>query len=159
MTATAVWRICFNGDLSLAGLAYGSTLGPGRWHLAPPSGMPVVYAASSRALAQLEKRVHANGVAPVNQALIRLELPAGAALKDAATDLGLRTPQWRDDEGYTQGLGVQWLKSKSSLGLWVPSFLEPRERNLLINPAHPAYAAVNVVIEALVFDFDPRLFT
>ena len=157
----AVWRICFNGDLTLAGLPYGSTLGPGRWHLPPPAGWPVVYAASSRALAQLEKRVHANGVPPVNQTLIRLELPADAALQDAATDRGLKTPQWRNDEGYTQGLGVQWLQSKSSLGLWVPSYLEPRERILLINPAHPAYAAINIVIEVLDFDFefDPRLFT
>ena len=156
---TAAWRICFNGDLSLGALPYGSTLGPGRWHLAPPTGLPVVYAASNRALTQLEKRVHANGIPPVNQALIRLELPTGAAILDAATDLGLQAPRWHDDEGYTQALGVQWLQSKSSLGLWVPSYLEPRERNLLINPAHPEYASIQIVTEEPDFQFDPRLFT
>lgn len=83
-----VWRICFNGDLRIAGLPSGSTLGPGRWHVPPPSGLPVVYAASSRALAQLEKRVHANGVAPVRQALIRLKQPQGAILLDAQGGLG-----------------------------------------------------------------------
>jgi RES domain-containing protein len=154
----AVWRICFNGDLSRAGLPYGSTLGPGRWHLPPPSGLPMVYAASSRALAQLEKRVHANGVAPVNQALIRLELPVGAVLLDARDNLALESPRWRLDEGYTQGVGVDWLQSTASLGLWVPSVVEPQEYNLLINPVHPQYAAIAVVTEIIDFEFDPRLF-
>jgi len=118
----------------------------------------VVYAASSRALAQLEKRVHANGVAPARQALIRLELPKSAVILDAKGDLDLQSPQWRLDEGYTQGVGVAWLHSNTSLGLWVPSFVEPQERNLLINPAHPQYASIAVVTETMNFEFDPRLF-
>ena len=158
MKDLSVWRICFNGDLTLAGLPYGSTLGPGRWHVPPPSGLPVVYAASSRALAQLEKRVHANGVAPVRQALIRLELPLEAVLLDAQSDLTLESPRWHVDEGYTQGVGVAWVQSTASLGLWVPSVVEPQERNLLINPAHPQYASIAVVTEVVDFDFDPRLF-
>lgn len=86
----SVWRICYSGDLNLSGLPFGSTLGPGRWHLPPPEGLPVVYGASTRALSQIEKRVHANGVAPIRQALIRLELPKGAVLLDAHADLGSR---------------------------------------------------------------------
>ena len=139
-------------------MPYGSTLGPGRWHLPPASGLPVVYAASSRALAQLEKRVHANGVAPIKQALIRLELPTGAVILDAKDDLGMESPRWRLDEGYKQGVGVDWLQSPASLGLWVPSVVEPQERNLLINPAHPQYTSIAVVTETLNFEFDPRLF-
>ena len=158
MTPLSVLRIGYNGDLNLAGLAFGSTLGPGRWHLAPPMGLPVVYAASSRALAQLEKRVHANSVMPVRQALIRLEMPVNAITLDAVGDLALQTPKWREDEGYTQGIGTQWLNSRASLGLWVPSIVEPQERNLLINPAHPHYSAITVAIEILDFEFDPRLF-
>jgi RES domain-containing protein len=118
----------------------------------------MVYAASSRALAQLEKRVHANGVAPIKQALIRLELPIGAVILDAKDDLALESPRWRSDEGYTQGVGVDWLQSTASLGLWVPSVVEPQERNLLINPTHPQYAAIAVVTEIFDFEFDPRLF-
>lgn len=158
MSGPIGWRICFNGDLSLSGLADGSALGPARWHLAPPLGKPVVYAASSRSLAQLEKRVHANGVAPVRQALIRLELPRGSVVLNAIEDLALKSPRWRSDEGYTQGVGVDWLYSNSSLGLWVPSIVEPQERNLLINPAHPQYASIAVVTEIVDFEFDPRLF-
>ncbi len=121
----------------------------------PPLGLPIVYAASSRALAQLEKRVHANGVAPVRQALIRLELPEGAVVLDAKDNLALQSPRWRLDEGYSQGIGIDWLHSNASLGLWVPSIVEPQERNLLINPAHPQYAAVTEILD---FEFDPRLF-
>ena len=46
----------------------------------------------------------------------------------------------------------------TSLGLSVPSVVEPQERNFLINPAHPHYASIAVVIEILDFEFDPRLF-
>lgn len=154
----SVWRICYNGDLTLGALPFGSTLGPGRWHLPPPAGVGVVYAASTRALAQLEKRVHANGVAPVNLALIRLGLPDGCALQNAHTDLGLDCARWRGDEGYTQSLGVHWLKSGASLGLWVPSFVESQEFNLLLNPAHPQYSALSIHTEVADFVFDPRLF-
>lgn len=37
----------------------------------------------------------------------------------------------------TQALSLSWLAFAYSLGLWVPSFIEPSELNLLINPAHP----------------------
>ena len=102
--------------------------------------------------------MHANGVAPIKQALIRLELPLGVVLLDAQGDLALESPRWRVDEGYTQGVGVTWVQSTASLGLWVPSVVEPQERNLLINPAHPQYASIAVVTEILDFAFDPRLF-
>ena len=53
---------------------------------------------------------------------------------------------------------MRWLASKSSLGLWVPSFVEPAENNLLLNPAHPDYAKVGLVVEKNPFTFDPMLF-
>lgn len=117
-----------------------------------------MYAAGSRALAQLEKRVHCNGVAPADMALLRLEIADGATVLDARKDLGLRR-NWWSSESYTQELGNRWLASKASLGLWVPSYVERRERNLLINPSHPQYAThVKVVVEETEFQFDPRMF-
>ena len=38
------------------------------------------------------------------------------------------------------------------------TLVEPQERNLLINPAHPAYGQIEVVIENANFSFYPRLF-
>jgi RES domain-containing protein len=121
-----------------------------------PQSPQIVYAASSRALCQLEKRVRCNGFAPKNMALMRLELPENAVCLEAE-NLGLQ-PDWRAQQARTQQLGMHWLASKTSLGLWVPSFVEPAERNLLINPAHPDYFQIKLVIEKNPFMFDPRLF-
>jgi RES domain-containing protein len=135
-------------------LGVGSTQGNGRWHTSGP--LQVVYCGSTRALCQLEKRVHANGANPRDQALMRLEIPASASLVDVAT-LGL-TRRWRDDEAETQAIGNGWIASVASLGLWVPSYVEPGERNLLLNPAHPDYGSIALHIERHPFRFDPRLF-
>lgn len=32
---------------------------------------------------------------------------------------------WQSNEAATQALGLSWLESSSSLGLWVPSYIEP----------------------------------
>ena len=138
----------------LALQGYGATLGNGRWHTRSP--MHLVYAASSRALCQLEKRVHANGATPKHQALMRLELPEGAALQEVQA-LGL-PEDWRSNEAATQRLGMAWLASGASLGLWVPSYVEPAESNLLLNPAHPQFPTIGLAIERQPFAFDPRLF-
>ncbi|MFC7462296.1 RES family NAD+ phosphorylase [Hydrogenophaga defluvii] len=135
-------------------LGYGSTLSSGRWHT--KGALQIVYSASSRALCQLEKRVHANGYALKNQALVQLELPPGAHLL-TAVDLGLPT-NWRNDMGATQKMGDDWLASRDSLGLWVPSFVEPGEFNLLINPQVAAFDKITLVVEREPFVFDPRMF-
>lgn len=162
-TGVHVWRIAYSGALNLASLGFGSTLGDGRWHFGirgAPQSPQIVYAAASRALCQLEVRVHCNGAAPKNMALMRLELPAqrsDIAVCLEAENLGLQT-DWRTQQARTQQLGMQWLASKASLGLWVPSFVEPAEQNLLINPAHPDYNQIKLVVEKNPFIFDPRLF-
>lgn len=125
---------------------------------APGDRTAVVYTAGSRALAQLEKRVHCNGVAPADQALLRIELADDAAILHARTDLGLEE-DWSEREAYTQSFGNTWFASRRSLGLWVPSFVEQREHNMLLNPGHAQYAThVDVIVEEPQFDFDPRLF-
>ena len=89
-------------------------------------------------------------------ALMRLEIPQKSELK-LVSDLALAA-NWRQNEAVTQAIGMRWLASNSSLGLWVPSFVEPAENNLLLNPAHPDYADVKLVMEKNPFIFDPRLF-
>jgi RES domain-containing protein len=93
---------------------------------------------------------------PKDQALMRLEIPDSASILDAAT-LGLPVA-WRDQQPATQALGMEWLTSGKSLGLWVPSYVVPAERNLLLNPAHEEYAGIRLVVETNPFIFDPRLF-
>ncbi len=157
---TAVWRIGFceaaatPASVILANLGFGSTLGNSRWHA--KGALQVVYAASNRALCQLEKRVHCNGANPKNQALMQLTIPDDIPLMKV-NDLGLPA-DWQSNEAATQALGMTWLASLSSLGLWVPSYIEPSEMNLLINPAHPDYGKISLSIERHPFRFDPRLF-
>jgi RES domain-containing protein len=135
-------------------LGFGSTLGNSRWHV---KGVHhVVYAASNRALCQLEKRVHSNGANPINQALMQLDMPDDSLLM-AVSELGLPA-DWQSNEAATQALGLSWLASVASLGLWVPSAIEPSEMNLLINPAHPDFRRILLTIERYPFRFDPRLF-
>ena len=138
----------------LASLGYGSTLGNGRWHTQGP--LQVVYCGSSRAMCQLEKRVHANGANLKDQALMQLLLPAGATVQDVRA-LGLPA-DWRGNDAVTQQMGDAWIASGASLGMWVPSFVEPGENNLLLNPAHPSYPAITLTIERHPFVFDPRMF-
>lgn len=157
---TTVWRIgyCENPALPsaavLSALGFGSTLGNGRWHV--KGVQQVVYAASNRALCQLEKRVHSNGANPKNQALMQLEIPEDSPLT-AASDVGLPA-DWHSNEAATQAFRLEWLESMSSLGLWVPSFIEQSEMNLLINPAHPDFRRILLKNERYPFKFDPRLF-
>jgi len=157
---TQVWRIAYCPNpaprpaVLLAGMGFGSTLGNGRWHI---KGLQqIVYAGSTRALCQLEKRVHCNGANPKDMALMRLELDPSSKVLDAQS-LGLPN-DWRSDEAATQTIGMQWLADGKSLGLWVPSFVEPAEHNLLINPAHPQFSGIKLIIEKNPFVFDPRLF-
>lgn len=156
-----VWRIGYcptpapNAAQLLATLGYGSTLGNGRWHRKGP--MALVYAASSRALANLEKRVHSNECQPANQALFKLTIPDDVQILDVQTSYKLPA-SWKSDEALTQEIGATWLLSGVSLAMWVPSYVVPQEHNILINPAHPDYSRISIEIESHPFEFDPRLF-
>ena len=115
----------------------------------------MIHATASRALARLEKRVHANGVAPVNQALFALALPPDIEVGNApALELDAR---WRDDIAASQAFGDAWLDSRSGLALWVPSFVEPAEMNIVVNPDHPGISGLSLHVERDPFEFDPRL--
>ena len=153
----SVWRIGSTKGLTLSALAFGSTLECGRWHRTAPDGQPVVYAGSSRALCQLEKRVHCNGVQPRNQALLRLDLPDDAMLLDIRILENLPVT-WRDDEPWTQDAGIRWRASGASLGLWLPSAVEPGEANLIMNPDHAKFTSIVVTVERNPFRFDSRMF-
>lgn len=155
MSAT-VYRIGLAIANTVADQAHGSTLAPGRWHsLRHGAPRRVIYCAGSRALAQLEKRVHANGLAPVGQALFRLVLPSGLAVPTAQA-AGLPA-DWRDSEAVSQAFGDRWLDAGTELALWVPSYVEPAEHNLIINARHPRVVEVVLSVERDPFEFDPRL--
>jgi len=87
---------------------------------------------------------------------MQLEIPDDSLLM-AASDWGLPA-DWQSNEAATQAFGLAWLESMASLGLWVPSFIELSEMNLLINQVRPDFARIVLKIERYPFKFDPRLF-
>jgi RES domain-containing protein len=53
--------------------------------------------------------------------------------------------------------GTAWLKGNTHLGLIVPSAVLVLERNVVINPNHPAISKIKVV-EMFDFMYDSRMF-
>lgn len=55
-----------------------------------------------------------------------------------------------------QELGSSWVRGGETALLSVPSVVVPRERNLILNPAHPDLAALRT-LPPEPFSFDPRM--
>jgi len=53
-------------------------------------------------------------------------------------------------------LGTGWARSRVSVALSVPSSVIPHERNVLLNPLHPDFARVRLLLPE-DFSFDPRM--
>lgn len=125
----------------------GARLAGGRWN---SLGQPMVYCASSLALAAMEVLVHLppamrrRGALPPLLA-VALDVP-DALITGSGIPSGLI-------EAESRALGNAWLLSVSSLDLMVPSRVIPLERNVLLNPRHPEIASVKVALtEPFVFD-------
>ncbi|NEV64303.1 RES family NAD+ phosphorylase [Thiorhodococcus minor] len=126
----------------------------GRWN---PRGLAAVYASDSISLAALELLVHLHRSDVLNHyLLVTLDVPDEALLVLDDTQL---PADWREDPApaSTAAIGMVWLQEQSSLALAVPSVLVPQQRNVLLNPAHPAFAEVARHAAFEAFKFDARL--
>lgn len=136
------WRICRAPFAGLSG--DGARLYGGRWNSA---GHPVIYAASTAALAVLEVRVH-------------LDLPLDLLPDDyvlVTIDLGeLSIENVAEIPPLPQAFGDTWLREQRSPLLRVPSAIVPESTNLLLNVAHPASSDARVA-STRPFAFDRRL--
>jgi RES domain-containing protein len=136
------WRLCRAAFADLSG--DGARRHGGRWN---HPGRPVVYAASSAALAVLEVRVH-------------LDLPAELLPDDyVLLTLDLDDLRIEDAEAVPAdpaGFGDAWLQQQRTPLLRVPSLIVPESPNFLLNPAHPESTAARIA-GTRRFDFDRRL--
>ena len=131
------WRIEKQKRLGAATTGEGARITGGRWNSV---GRPVVYASEHLSLAVLEILVHSQTPEQrqVARALAEISLPD--ALIEAVprrllrADFGNHSPR-----AYTQAIGDEWLDSRRSVGLIVPSAIVTIESNLLLNPMHPAF--------------------
>ncbi len=132
----------------------GARIYGGRWN---HKGYPVVYASGSRSLAALEFLVHVPmALAPENLSILEINITESVEIESVnESQLPLN---WRDYPAPEQlaDIGTNWLKSKSSLLLEIPSAVVNKEVNILINPLHEDIKSVSLVTVEK-FSFDPRL--
>jgi Uncharacterized conserved protein len=139
------------GDLSGTGAA----IEGGRWNNVD---VPAVYMGLSPAICCLETFVHTTHHPRFPLKITRFVLPDDEALYFEPHRNTL--PQGWDSlpsDRPSMGYGTQWLQSKRHLGLIVPSVVLPLEKNIVLNPVHPAIVEVRVDIQ-YDFMYDKRMF-
>ncbi len=133
----------------------GAEINGGRWN---SKGTPVIYVASSRALAVLEVAVHTPlGIIPTNYAIAIIQLKNGSKILEVEVDT---LPfNWNNNPliRATQLIGDSFIKANEYLALKVPSASVPGDFNYLINPTHPDFKSVKIT-KTEAFEFDSRLF-
>jgi RES domain-containing protein len=131
----------------------GAKLYGGRWNSV---GLPALYTAEHISLAVLEILVHIKSYRkPLDYHLIAIEIPAEVSL--VSIDQQKLKKNWKDDIEYLQVIGDEFLKSKQSLVLKIPSAIIDTENNFMINPAHPDAGKIKIRTSKL-FIFDKRLY-
>jgi len=148
-----VWRLFRKRFRSTAFTGAGGMYAASRWnHLE----VPMVYTATSRALAALEFFVNLETDEAPDDLLI-----AEATIPDECVEtLNLKElpRNWRTlDNERCRDLGSEWAASLRSLALQVPSAVVEGDWNVLLNPKHPRFAKV-VLGAVKPFRFDERLF-
>ncbi|CAN5141865.1 RES family NAD+ phosphorylase [soil metagenome] len=149
------WRIVRSQRIASAFDGEGARLYPGRWN---DRGSPVVYAASSLALAALEILVHLEDQELLAREFVGIpvDFPDGACHRTDPQSL----PDGWDAEPpgeASRRVGRAWLEANSRPALSVPSVVITLETNYLLNPRHPDFAKRITVGQPHPFHFDPRL--
>ncbi len=125
----------------------------GRWNEA---GLPLVYASENASLGILETLVQASlQRLPKSLVIVQITIPDGLAVKKVgAADL---SAAWKTiGNPQCAAIGSEWIRSRATPVLRVPSAVNPLETNLLLNPAHPAIAKCKVG-KVIPLEFDARL--
>ncbi len=148
-----VWRLFPARFRDSAFTGVGGLYAARRWnHL----GTPMVYTATSRALAALEFFVNLQPIEAPDDLLM-----AEAAIPDAsveAIDANLLPRNWRGlNNQRCRNLGSEWARSLRSLALKVPSAVVDGDWNVLLNPKHPDFGKVKIG-PAKPFRYDERMF-
>jgi RES domain-containing protein len=128
------WRICNKNYASDAFSGEGAYQYGGRWNSA---GVRVVYLGGTPSISVLEALVHVSNLTAIG-ALENVLIPV--EFDDALiADAGTLPPDWDAFPApfSTAAIGDQWIASRPSLMLKVPSAVLSLENNYLLNPAHP----------------------
>jgi RES domain-containing protein len=148
-----VWRIA-RRPFALDRLGIGARESGGRWN---HPGTAVIYAGGTVAIAALERFVHVAGIVPGDLVLVRIELPRTCSVERPALAKLPRSWNLVPAERGSMDFGTRWARDNRSLVLYVPSALVNEEENAVLNPAHPEFPPVKMVIER-DFQYDARMY-
>lgn len=133
----------------------GAEIAGGRWN---SKGVPVVYTATSRALAVIEVAVHVPlGIIPLNYAMASINVPDDIEILEINIDS--LPPDWTKNPFIkeTQQIGDAFIKAQKYAAMKVPSASVTGDFNLLLNPRHKDFRHVEIT-KTEAFEFDLRLF-
>ena len=146
-----VWRVCKKKHKDTAFSGEGGLYAPARW---TPQGFRAVYTAESLSLASLEVFVHTESN-KIPLIAIRAILPEDIAIE--TVEPGSLPTDWQQETAYPvlQNIGKQWLVSRRTPILKVPSAVIPIEFNYILNPQHPDLKLM--LDPPMEFRFDVRM--
>ena len=126
----------------------------GRWN---SPGQAVVYTSESVALAAFEALVHADSdLLPDDLVILSADIPDALPMRTITPQELPKNRQTIPAPLALQTLGADWVQDGREVGLRVPSAVIPQEWNILLNPAHPDFAAIKWTNEG-PFRWDSRL--
>lgn len=134
-----LWRISNHSKLD----GGGGLRAPGRWHT---RGRRIVYCAPNPATALLEVLVHARidlEDMPVHFRYLEIEAADTVSIDTVA--VGTLGRKWNAELETTRRCGDEWLHSRRTALLRVPSAIAPATWNVLINPQHPDIVQIRIV--------------
>jgi len=136
-----VYRVCSTNFVRPHN-GYGSTMrNGGRWN---SNKYPCIYTGANRSIAQLEWVSHwlINEFDFPNLTMITYAIP-----KDQIFVIDLsKYPGWLDNEILTKQIGDEFLGQKAYIALCIPSAMDPKELNYIINPNHPDFIVAKMVV-------------
>jgi RES domain-containing protein len=140
-----IWRIA-KPEFAPSLDGKGAALAGGRWN---DVGNPAVYTAESVSLAALETFVNLTQNARLAQNLPTLIL-VGLDVSDHSFE---HAPDLSADGSASRRFGTVWLQSRRTFGLIVQSHVVPFDKNIVLNPLHPAMATLAPMVSQ-TFAFD-----
>lgn len=148
-----VYRICnplYSDDLT----GFGAKLFGGRWN---SKGIAMLYVSEYISLAVVEMLVHNQFQDfKIELSLLHISFPETFEVKEIK--LSKMKPDWKEDFGYTQFMGDQFIQSSSHAILKIPSAIITQEHNYIINPLHTDFKKIKIV-ETSTLHTDKRLFS
>ncbi|MEO7210642.1 MAG: RES family NAD+ phosphorylase [Chitinophagaceae bacterium] len=133
----------------------GAALKGARWN---STGVEIIYTAANRSLAMAEVAVHFTlATIPEDYMMITIFIPDNIPIKklrvkDLPTGWNIFPPPLS-----TQAIGNKFIAENKYCVLQIPSAVTQGDFNLLINPKHPEFKKVKIMVKEK-FPFDKRIF-